>query len=60
MIITVSIDGHIKFWKKTFTLIQFIKNFKAHSGYITGVAFNKDQDLLASSGVDKTIKIFDV
>ena len=59
-IITVSIDGHIKFWKKVFHLIEFTKNFKAHSGLITGVSLSKNHDLLCSVGLDKTLKIFDV
>jgi peptidylprolyl isomerase domain and WD repeat-containing protein 1 len=60
LIITSSIDGHIKFWKKTFSLIEFIKNFKAHTGLITSISLNKNHDMLVSIGVDKTLKIFDV
>ncbi len=59
-IITVSIDGHIKFWKKVFQVVEFAKNFKAHSGLITGVALSKNHDLFCSVGLDKTLKIFDV
>jgi peptidylprolyl isomerase domain and WD repeat-containing protein 1 len=39
-LITISIDGHIKFWKKVYHLIEFIKHFKAHSGLITGASFS--------------------
>ena len=59
-IITFSVDGHIKFWKKVFHLIEFAKNFKAHSGLITGACLSKSHDLLCSIGLDKTLKIFDV
>lgn len=59
-IITASVDGHIKFWKKIFHLLEFAKNFKAHSGLITGLALSKNHDLLCSVGLDKTLKIFDV
>jgi peptidylprolyl isomerase domain and WD repeat-containing protein 1 len=59
-VITVSTDGHIKFWKKTFQLVEFTKNFKAHTGLITGVSLSKNHDLLCSVGFDKTLKIFDV
>jgi peptidylprolyl isomerase domain and WD repeat-containing protein 1 len=59
-LITFSVDGHIKFWKKVFQLIDFVKNFKAHSGLITGASLSKNQDLLCSVGLDKTLKIFDV
>jgi peptidylprolyl isomerase domain and WD repeat-containing protein 1 len=58
-IITFSVDGHIKFWKKVFNLIQFTKNFKAHNGLITGASLSKNHDLLCSVGLDKTLKIFD-
>lgn len=57
-IITFSIDGHVKFWKKAFTLVEFVKNFKAHNGLITSAALSKNQDLLCTVGVDKTLKIF--
>ena len=33
-IITASNDGHIKFWKKTFHLIEFVKHFRAHNGLL--------------------------
>ena len=60
LIITSSVDGHIKFWKKVFALVEFIKNFKAHTGLVTAIAFNKNHDLLVSIGIDKTLKLFDV
>jgi peptidylprolyl isomerase domain and WD repeat-containing protein 1 len=59
-IITFSIDGHIKFWKKVFSLVEFSKNFKAHNGLITGASLSRNNDLLCSVGLDKTLKIFDV
>lgn len=31
-VITASVDGHIKFWKKTADGIEFIKRFQAHLG----------------------------
>ncbi len=60
LIVTSSVDGHIKFWKKVYALVEFVKNFKAHAGLVTSMAFNKNHDLLASIGIDKTLKIFDV
>lgn len=59
-IITFSIDGHIKFWKKVYHLIEFVKHFKAHNGLITGVSLSKDHNLLATVSIDKTLKIFDI
>jgi len=59
-IITFSVDGHIKFWKKVFNLVDFGKNLKAHNGLITGAALSEHQDLLCTVGLDRTLKIFDV
>jgi peptidylprolyl isomerase domain and WD repeat-containing protein 1 len=59
-LITLSIDGHVKFWKKVFNLVEFAKNFKAHSGLITGASLSRNNDLLCTVGLDKTLKIFDV
>ena len=42
LIITISIDGHVKFWEKVFQLVEFRKNFKAHNGLITGTAISKN------------------
>lgn len=65
-IVTCSVDGHLKFWRKAFHLIEFMRNFKAHialmqahNGLITGLALSKGHDLLCSVGIDKTLKIFD-
>lgn len=33
-IITASCDGHIKFWKKMETGIEFVKHFRSHLGKI--------------------------
>jgi peptidylprolyl isomerase domain and WD repeat-containing protein 1 len=61
IIITISVDGHVKFWRKGFRLIDFSKHFRAHTGIITGAAFNFSHDkLITVSPADKTIKIFDI
>lgn len=31
-VITASVDGHVKFWKKTEEGIEFVKHFRAHLG----------------------------
>ena len=59
-LITSSIDGVIKFWKKGTESVEFVKEFKAHSGDIRSVAVSQDGRNFASAGVDNTIKIFDV
>lgn len=35
-LITGSIDGHLKFWKKTPTGIEFAKHYRAHVGALDG------------------------
>lgn len=35
-LITGSADGHIKFWKKRATGIEFAKHFRAHMGPVKG------------------------
>lgn len=36
-IITASCDGHIKFWKKVETGIEFVKHFRSHLGSLLHV-----------------------
>ena len=59
-LITSSIDGVVKFWKKTAVGIESVKEFKAHSGEIKSVGVSQDGKSFATAGADKTIKIFDV
>lgn len=59
-LITSSIDGVVKFWKKIAQGIEFVKEFKAHNGEIKSVAVSRDGRSFATAGVDDTVKIFDV
>ncbi|KAI9890216.1 MAG: hypothetical protein M1814_004378 [Vezdaea aestivalis] len=59
-LITSSIDGTVKFWKKSAAGLEFVKEFKAHNGTIKCVTASLDGRSFATCGVDKTIKIFDV
>lgn len=59
-LITSSIDGVVKFWKKVADGTEFVKEFKAHQGEIRSVSTSQDGRSFATAGVDKTIKIFDV
>ena len=59
-LITSSIDGVVKFWKKGGEGIEFVKEFKAHNGEIKSVSVSADGRSFATAGVDKSIKIFDV
>ena len=59
-LITSSIDGVVKFWKKMAEGVEFVKEFRAHSGEIRGVSVSSDGRSFATTGEDKTVKIFDV
>ncbi|KAI9182951.1 Peptidyl-prolyl cis-trans isomerase cyp15 [Blastocladiella emersonii ATCC 22665] len=59
-VITASVDGHLKFWKKTEDGIEFVKHFRAHLGEICGISVNHQGTLLATISPTKEIKIFDV
>ncbi|TPX41199.1 hypothetical protein SeLEV6574_g06213 [Synchytrium endobioticum] len=59
-IITTSIDGHIKFWKKTERGIEFVKHYRAHLGAVVAISVSDDGTLLATAGADKALKIFDI
>ncbi|GBF99133.1 peptidyl-prolyl cis-trans isomerase [Raphidocelis subcapitata] len=59
-IITGSIDGHLKFWKKQEGGIEFVKHYRAHLGSVDGLAASDDGALCASVSRDGTVKVFDV
>ncbi|KAL2756337.1 hypothetical protein ACRALDRAFT_1056895, partial [Sodiomyces alcalophilus JCM 7366] len=59
-IITSSVDGVVKFWKKMAQGIEFVKEFKAHQGEIRSVSVSADGRSFATVGADETLKIFDV
>ena len=59
-LITSSVDGVVKFWKKTSGDVEFVKEFRAHIGEIKCVTISADGRNFASIGSDKTVKIFDV
>ena len=59
-LITSSVDGFVKFWKKVSGGIEFVKEFKAHNGEIKSVTVSVDGRSFATAGSDNTVKIFDV
>lgn len=59
-LVTTSVDGYVKFWKKTSGAIEFVKEYKAHDGDIRSVTVSADGRSYATAGLDNTIKIFDV
>ena len=59
-VITASVDGVVKFWKKASIGIEFAKQFKSHLAPIVGLSVSQDGSLCASISIDKTAKVFDV
>lgn len=59
-LITSSIDGYVKFWKKVSGEIEFVKEFRAHTSEIKTVSASADGRSFATAGADGSIKIFDV
>ncbi|KAK4143279.1 peptidyl-prolyl cis-trans isomerase cyp15 [Dichotomopilus funicola] len=59
-LITTSVDGAVKFWKKIAEGFEFVKEFKAHQGEVRSVSCSQDGRSFATAGVDNTVKLFDV
>ena len=60
-IFTSSTDGIIKFWKKKYIGIEFVKQFKSHPNKITGLSISFDGLFLCSCSVkDEYLKIYDI
>lgn len=59
-VITGSVDGHLKFWKKQETGIEFVKHYRAHLGAVDSLAASHDGSLCVSISRDRTAKVFDV
>eukprot|EP00250_Pteridium_aquilinum_P011322 c19990_g2_i1 orf=539-2413(-) len=59
-LITGSLDGHIKFWKKKAVGIEFVKHFRAHLNSIEGLAVSADGLMCCTISSDKAAKVFDV
>lgn len=58
--ITGSCDGHLKFWKKKASGIEFVKHFRAHLSQIEGLAVSTDGLLCCTISSSKEAKIYDV
>lgn len=59
-LVTASVDGHVKFWKKREEGIEFVKHFRSHLLPITSLAANANGTYLCTASMDKTVKVFDV
>jgi peptidylprolyl isomerase domain and WD repeat-containing protein 1 len=59
-IVTCSKDGVVKFWAKTEDSVEYVKGYRTHKGAITAAALSSDGLRLATAGIDKSVKLFDV
>lgn len=59
-LITASVDGHVKFWKKREECIEFVKHFRSHLLPINSLTVNANGTLMCTASQDKTLKVFDV
>lgn len=61
-IITASVDGHLKFWKKKHSEgVEFVKHFRCHLSEFSHICANIDGTLLATvCEADKSVKVFDI
>lgn len=59
-LITASADGAVKFWKKVYGSIEFVKEFRAHAGEVRSVSVSADGRSLATAGADGQVMVFDV
>jgi len=59
-VITTSVDGHLKLWKKQETGIEFVKHYRAHMTPIVGVSASADGELFATIAEGESAKVFDV
>ncbi|KAG1134542.1 hypothetical protein G6F42_000434 [Rhizopus arrhizus] len=59
-IITTSVDGHLKFWKKTASGIEFVKHYKSHLSSIVDISISANHELLATISDDTTLKVYDI
>jgi peptidylprolyl isomerase domain and WD repeat-containing protein 1 len=51
-IITTSVDGVVKFWKKQAVGIEFVKQYRGHLGPVTSVSVSADGSLFVSASSD--------
>jgi len=59
-LITTSVDGVVKFWKKVDVGIEFVKMFRAHTAEIISTTVSSDGRCFATAGADNRVAVFDV
>ncbi|KAI0769008.1 peptidyl-prolyl cis-trans isomerase [Trametes elegans] len=59
-LVTSSVDGIVKLWKKQEQGIEFVKLYRAHLAPVVAVSASADGQLFASVAEDGSVKVFDV
>jgi len=59
-ILTGSVDGHVKIWKKLPKGIEFVKHFLSHLGPVVDMSITLDGLHAATCSLDSTLKMYDV
>lgn len=59
-LITTSIDGHLKIWKKQDSGIEFVKHFRTSLSSVVGLAASDDGKLCATISANGEGRVFDV
>ena len=59
-IITTSVDGHLKLWKKQEQGIEFVKHYRASLKGVVGVTASDDGKLFATISEGGEGRVFDV
>lgn len=59
-VITTSLDGHLKLWKKQENGIEFVKHYRASLKAIVGVCASEDGKLFATVSEGGEGRVFDV
>jgi peptidylprolyl isomerase domain and WD repeat-containing protein 1 len=59
-LLTTSVDGHLKLWKKQEAGIEFVKHYRASLKAIVGVAASDDGSVFATISEGGEGRVFDV
>eukprot|EP01039_Chlorochromonas_danica_P010349 gene10349-11457_t len=59
-LVTGSIDGQVKFWKKTLKSIDFVKHYQAHLLPLQDMVLSPDGKTIVTIALDQMMKIFDI
>lgn len=58
--ITTSVDGHLKIWKKAEEGVEFVKHYRTSLSSIVGVSASSDGKMFATISENGEGRVFDV